>query len=122
LLLNQRVVGADGQPVSTGKAILRYLGYIISGVLLSLGFLLAAFDRRRQGLHDKLGGTFVVKADDVIPQDGNVEFVLDDKRGWVWLAIWMAIALLMPAALFSSLLVLGPVMSTTVTEWIRGLF
>ena len=81
-VLNQRVVGADGKPVSVGKATLRYLGYIVSGVLLSLGFLWAAFDRRRQGLHDKLGGTFVVKADDVIPRDGNVAFVSDDKPGW----------------------------------------
>jgi uncharacterized RDD family membrane protein YckC len=43
-----KIVGTDGQPPSGGKALLRYLGYILNGFLLATGFLWAAFDGRRQ--------------------------------------------------------------------------
>ena len=55
-----KVVSTDGSSLSRGKALLRYFGYIVSAVVLSLGFLWAAFDRKRQGWHDKIAGTYVV--------------------------------------------------------------
>jgi len=61
------VVGAEivdaktlGKP-STGQLIVRYIGYYISSFVLLLGFLWVAFDRRKQGWHDKIAGTLVVK-------------------------------------------------------------
>ncbi len=39
----------------------RYLAYTLSGLALGLGFLWVAFDRRKQGWHDKLAGTVVVR-------------------------------------------------------------
>ena len=51
-----------GQFISTPKALLRYLvGYTISALVLCLGFIWIAFDKRKQGWHDKIAGTVVVK-------------------------------------------------------------
>ena len=49
-----------GQPSKT-QLVVRYLGYYPSIVGLMLGFVWIAFDRRKQGWHDKLAGTVVVK-------------------------------------------------------------
>jgi len=43
------------------QLVIRYLGYFISLFALGLGFLWIAFDRRKQGWHDKIAGTMVVK-------------------------------------------------------------
>ena len=59
---NMRVVRADnGANVDISRAILRYVGLIISFVVLLLGVIWVAFDGRKQGWHDKLAGTLVVR-------------------------------------------------------------
>jgi uncharacterized RDD family membrane protein YckC len=58
-LLGVRVVTADGGDPGIGRSIIRALGYLVSAILL-LGFAWIAVDRRRQGFHDKLAGTFVI--------------------------------------------------------------
>jgi len=40
--------------------LLRYVGYFLSSIFL-LGFIWIAFDKRKQGWHDKLAGTVVVR-------------------------------------------------------------
>ena len=49
-----------GKPTA-GQFILRYLGYFISFIPLGLGILWIAFDKKKQGWHDKIAGTIVVK-------------------------------------------------------------
>ena len=44
-----------------GLAFLRWVGYILSGIFLYLGFLWIAWDGRKQGWHDKIAGTVVVR-------------------------------------------------------------
>lgn len=51
-----------GQGMSTRQAIGRYFAYLVSGIPLFLGFIWVAFDPRKQGWHDKLAGTVVVRA------------------------------------------------------------
>ena len=64
LMFRARIVDADtGQPASTGRYILRYAGYILSAIPLGLGFIWVAFDKRKQGWHDKLANTLVVRRD-----------------------------------------------------------
>jgi uncharacterized RDD family membrane protein YckC len=59
---NMRVVLADdGGKVDVVRALLRYVGLIISFVVLLLGVIWIAFDRRKQGWHDKIAGTVVVR-------------------------------------------------------------
>jgi hypothetical protein len=60
-----------GKP-STGQLIGRYFAYFLSMLPLFLGFIWVAWDRKKQGLHDKLSGTVVIKR--VKPKDEPVEF------------------------------------------------
>ena len=48
--------------LGTGQAILRYIGYYVSMIPLLLGLIWVGFDARKQGWHDKIAGTLVIKA------------------------------------------------------------
>ena len=62
MLLRVRVIDANtGQAISTAKGLGRYLGYYLSALPLLLGFVWVAFDKRKQGFHDKLAGTLVIR-------------------------------------------------------------
>jgi uncharacterized RDD family membrane protein YckC len=39
----------------------RWIGQGMSFLVLGLGFLMIAFSREKQGLHDKIAGTYVVR-------------------------------------------------------------
>jgi uncharacterized RDD family membrane protein YckC len=116
-VLGITVVGSDGKPLSVGKAILRYIGYIISAVPLSLGFLWIAFDKKRQGWHDKIASSYAIDGDADIYYDESIDFVpVDSKPGWIWLAIWFLFAMVAPTALLSSLFILGPTVSRLIAN------
>lgn len=55
------VSSKTGGSLSSGQCIGRYFSYIISGIFFLLGFLWIAFDKRKQGWHDKLAGTVVIR-------------------------------------------------------------
>lgn len=62
MVFGARIVDAHtGLPPSTGQMVGRYLGYFVSTLGLGLGFVWVAFDARKQGWHDKLAGTVVVR-------------------------------------------------------------
>ena len=61
LVLDLRVVTADGRPVGLGLAIARAFSTLLSFLTLGLGFLLAAFDNQKRSLHDGMCDTRVVK-------------------------------------------------------------
>jgi uncharacterized RDD family membrane protein YckC len=117
-LLGIKVVSKDGSNLTGGNAFLRYIGYIISGIVLSIGFIWVAFDRKRQGWHDKIAGTYVIYVEDKFSGADSVEFVPSDadQRNWIWLVVWAIIALVVPGALVASLLVLGPVVAKLITS------
>jgi uncharacterized RDD family membrane protein YckC len=48
------------QSIGLGKAVLRYIGYLISSFCCLIGFIWVAFDGHKQGWHDKIGGTVVI--------------------------------------------------------------
>jgi uncharacterized RDD family membrane protein YckC len=52
-----------GSP-STARLVVRLFAYIVSALPLCLGFLWIAFDRRKQGWHDKIAGTVVIPDDE----------------------------------------------------------
>lgn len=62
MIIGAKIVDAKtgGKP-STGQLIGRYLGYYLSSLIFCLGFMWAGWDPRKQGWHDKLAGTLVVK-------------------------------------------------------------
>ena len=62
-LMAIKIVNVDGKPINYGVAIIRNLGYLISAVPLGLGYLWVAWDKKKQGWHDKIAHTYVVKTD-----------------------------------------------------------
>lgn len=63
MALGLKIIDADsGEKCSKGQLIGRYLGYYVSILIVGLGFIWVAFDRRKQGWHDKLAGTLVVRS------------------------------------------------------------
>ncbi len=64
MLTKTKIVDATtGDNLSWGKAILRLLGYIPSQLIFFLGFIWVAFDAKKQGWHDKIAGSVVIKDD-----------------------------------------------------------
>lgn len=48
-------------PLTLRQSLLRNLGYLVSWGTLGLGFLWIAWDPRKQGFHDKIAGSVVLK-------------------------------------------------------------
>lgn len=62
MAIGSRIVDArTGAPVTVTQSLVRYLGYYVSLVPLGLGFMWVGFDARKQGWHDKMAGTVVVR-------------------------------------------------------------
>jgi uncharacterized RDD family membrane protein YckC len=61
IVMGIKVTDQNGQRVSFSKALLRNLSKLISSLLLGIGYLMIIFDDKKQGLHDKIADTFVVK-------------------------------------------------------------
>ena len=62
MAIRARIVDArTGLAPSTRQDVIRYFGYVLSVLPLGVGYLWVAFDRRKQGFHDKLAGTLVVR-------------------------------------------------------------
>jgi len=59
-LLGLKIVRQDGRKLGLGRAIVRFIGYLISALPLFLGFIWIIFDSRREGWHDKLADTQVI--------------------------------------------------------------
>jgi uncharacterized RDD family membrane protein YckC len=69
MAIGARIVDAQtgGQP-STGQLIGRYFAYLVSLIPLGLGIFWIGFDSRKQGWHDKLAGTVVVRTRALRPE------------------------------------------------------
>ncbi len=63
MALKIKVVNEDGTPLDYSKAFLRWLGYFLCDLTFYIGYLWAAFDPRKQGLHDKVCKTLVIRTD-----------------------------------------------------------
>ncbi|MDX9735859.1 MAG: RDD family protein [Thermoanaerobaculia bacterium] len=61
-MLGLRIVREDGEePLGWGTAFMRLVGYMVSGFILYIGFLMIAFNPEKMGLHDKIAKTRVLK-------------------------------------------------------------
>ena len=62
MLLRIQVVRLDGKELGYGQAFYReVIGKFLSGLIFFIGYLMAAFDDRKQALHDRMAKTYVVK-------------------------------------------------------------
>lgn len=61
-VMGLKVVDAQGKTPSMITFFLReFIGKMVSAIILMIGYLMILWDGRKQGLHDKIAGTFVVK-------------------------------------------------------------
>ena len=60
--LGIKVVKTDGSALTISTGIIRFIGLVISIICLLIGVIWVAFDANKQGWHDKMAGTYVVKA------------------------------------------------------------
>lgn len=62
LAIGARVVDAKtGGPITPVQSVVRYLGYFVSAIPLFLGLIWVGLDPKKQGWHDKMAGTVVVR-------------------------------------------------------------
>mgnify|MGYP000479082943 CR=1 FL=1 len=60
LALGLRILRTDGTVLTSRRALGRYFAQLLSQVTLCIGYLMAAFDDRKQSLHDRLCDTVVI--------------------------------------------------------------
>lgn len=62
MIVGIKIIDAKtGNPPSPVQSIIRYLGYYVSIIPIMLGIIWIAFDDKKQGWHDKLANTVVIK-------------------------------------------------------------
>lgn len=65
MLTSMKIVDAKtGNPPGLGQCIIRYIGYFVAMIPFFIGILWILFDKRKQGWHDKIAGTLVVRTTD----------------------------------------------------------
>ena len=60
-VFNLKVIRTDGSALTITQALIRYIGLFISFVCLFIGVIWVAFDADKQGWHDKIAGTYVIR-------------------------------------------------------------
>jgi uncharacterized RDD family membrane protein YckC len=65
------VDAVTGDKLSLGQAIGRYFAYIPATLPLGLGLIWVGVDKKKQGWHDKLAGTVVIKTNRAEPVNFN---------------------------------------------------
>ena len=73
------VTDLEGRRIGFGRATGRFFGKILSGLIFAIGFLMAGFTARKQGLHDMLASTLVANKD---PADTRVPW-------WGWIVVFL---------------------------------
>ena len=61
LAFDLKVTSLDGERIGLLRALVRNFAQILSGLIAFIGFLMPAFTRRHQALHDMCAGTLVVR-------------------------------------------------------------
>jgi uncharacterized RDD family membrane protein YckC len=61
MALGIKVTDLNGERISFGKAALRSIGKLLSGYIMCIGYLIAAFTEKKQALHDLIASTLVIK-------------------------------------------------------------
>jgi uncharacterized RDD family membrane protein YckC len=61
MALSLKVVRPNGGPIDLGRAVGRYFGKILSGIILYIGYIIAGFDSEKKALHDMICDTRVIR-------------------------------------------------------------
>lgn len=60
MALGIKVTDMNGNRISFGRATGRFFGKIISGLILNIGYIMAAFTQKKQALHDLMANCLVI--------------------------------------------------------------
>ena len=64
MLLKMKIVDAETfEKVPNSRLFIRYIAYFVSTIPLCLGFMWVGWDKKKQGWHDKIAKTVVIKSD-----------------------------------------------------------
>jgi uncharacterized RDD family membrane protein YckC len=61
MALGIKVTDLDGNRISFGRATGRHFAKFVSGIILLIGYIMAAFTAKKQALHDIIASTLVIK-------------------------------------------------------------
>lgn len=106
-----KVVGDDGNAPSLAASGIRYLGYLFNNIVFSVGFLAVAFDRRKQGWHDKMANTFVVPSTVDVPPGVEPVFVYPSESNtadMLAVGLYVFSVCILPFVVGVALIVLAP--------------
>jgi len=60
VLVKVEVTDLEGVPLTFARATLRHFAKFISALIIFIGFLMIGLTKKRQGLHDRIAGTYVI--------------------------------------------------------------
>lgn len=60
MAMGLKVTDLDGNKIGFGRALGRWMGKLISGIILYIGFFMAGWTEKKQALHDMMAGCVVV--------------------------------------------------------------
>ena len=61
MMIGVVVTDLEGNRISFGRATGRYFGKVVSSVILLIGYIMAAFTKRKQSLHDIMAKCLVIR-------------------------------------------------------------
>jgi uncharacterized RDD family membrane protein YckC len=56
-----KIIRPDGSKVTYARAFGRYFGYLLSSIILCIGYIMAGFDQEKRALHDMICDTRVIR-------------------------------------------------------------
>ena len=68
MLFGLKVTDLEGGRISFLGAVGRYLGKLLSGLFFCLGYIMVAFSKKKQGLHDHIASTLVIGSITLVAQ------------------------------------------------------
>lgn len=82
-ILGLKVTDENFEKIGFGQATGRFFGKILSGLIIGIGYIMIGFTKKRQGLHDQMAHTLVLR-----------ENVKEDKRKLtVWIILSVSVLL-----------------------------
>jgi uncharacterized RDD family membrane protein YckC len=112
-VMGLRVTREDGSSLTLTRSLIRFGGLIVSIVALFIGVIWVAFDPKKQGWHDKMAGSIVVRAEPAVfpahPVTLTLAYPVSPNRFWAIpiIGILVKFIILIPVFLLSLFAALG---------------
>ncbi len=61
LILGLKIVNSEGKYIGIPTAALRYIGKVLSSMIIGIGHLFIVWEPKKQALHDKVANSYVIR-------------------------------------------------------------